>query len=234
MCYAGLVRRDLTYWECSFLSNSPSFCHPWKKLLNKSDLMFSFLEDRRLGETSSFAPKRTVVENMNYGVSCGWRENVRSGHLSGDRIHRFPSSFCWGQRYCVWCDCGFVVQQGLLTAIQISGKARQEIPSPYCSFFRMEAGVWVSCLTLWVTCFLEMLKWMIWNRQSLAFVSCSWEGQEICSPIDICWNSQPSSQAVPPGQEVQVRVILLVTAKGIKILCKCRNLTLEAEDLREI
>lgn len=191
MCYAGPFRGDLTYWECSLLSNSPSFCHPWKKLQNKSDLMFSFLEDRILGETSSFAPKRTVVENMNYGVLCGWQENVRSGHLSGDRNHRFPSSFCWSQRHCVWCDSGFVVQQGLLTVIQISGKARQEIPSPYCLFFRIEVSVWVSYLALWVTLFLEVLKRMIWNRQSLAFASCSWEGEEFCSSIEICWNSQP-------------------------------------------
>jgi len=95
MCYAGPFSRDLTYWECSLLSSFPSsFCHPWKKLQNKSDLMFSFLEDRSVGETSSFAPERTVVENTNSGVTCGWQENVGSGHLSGDRSHRFPSSFC--------------------------------------------------------------------------------------------------------------------------------------------
>lgn len=120
-----LFRRDLTYWECSFLSNSPSsFCHPWKKLLNKSDLMFLFLEDTIHGETSSFAPGRTVAVNMNYSVSWGWQENVRSGHLSGDRNHQFPSSFCWSQRYHMWCDPSFAVQQGLLTVIQLSGKVR--------------------------------------------------------------------------------------------------------------
>lgn len=176
----------------------------------------------------------TVVENMNYGVFCGWQENVRSGHLSEGRSHRFPSPLCWSQRYCVRCDHGFVVRQGLLTVIQISGKARQEIPSPYCLFFRMEVSVWVSCLTLWVTCFLEVLKRMIWNRQSLAFASCSWEGQEFCFSIDIYWNSPPSSDSVPPGQEVQVQVTLLVMVKGTKILCKYRNLTLEVEGFGDI
>lgn len=101
-----LFRRDLTYWECSLLSNSPSsFCHPWKKILNKSDLTFLFLEDRIHGETSSFAPGRTEAENTDYSVPWGWQENGRSGHLSGARNHRFPSSFCWSQRYHVWCDC---------------------------------------------------------------------------------------------------------------------------------
>lgn len=40
--------------------------------MSKSGFMFSFLEDRSLGETSSFAPQRAVVENMNCGVACGW------------------------------------------------------------------------------------------------------------------------------------------------------------------
>lgn len=77
--------------------------------------MFLFLEDSIHGETSSFAPGRTVAENMNYGVSWGRQVNVRSGYLSGDKNH---------QRYHMWCDPGFVVQQGLLTVIQLSGKVR--------------------------------------------------------------------------------------------------------------
>lgn len=48
----------------------PSFSLP--SLVSKSALMFSLLEDRSLGETSSFAPRRAVVEEMNRGVSCGW------------------------------------------------------------------------------------------------------------------------------------------------------------------
>lgn len=230
MCYARPFRRDLSYWECSLLSNSPSsFCHPGR---NSWINLISCFHSWKNGETSSFAPKRTVVEHMNYGVSCGGQEKVRSGHLSGDTNHRFPSSFCWSQRYCVWYDCDFAVQQGLLTVIQISGRARQEIPSLYCLFFRVEVSVWVSCLALWVTCFLEVLKRTTSNRQSLVFASCSWEGQEFCSSIDICWNSHPSSESLPPGQGVQV--ILLVMAEGIKILCKYRNLTLEVEDFGEI
>lgn len=75
--------------------------------------MFSFLEYRSLWETSSsFASKRAVVENMNYGVSGGWQQHVRSGHLSGDRreIRVFLLPACWSQRYCVWYGCGFVVR----------------------------------------------------------------------------------------------------------------------------
>lgn len=124
-------------------------------------------------------------------VVCPVAGNVRRGISLATEITKSQLSFCWIQRSCGWRDRGFAVQQGWLTAVQISGNSRQEIPSPHCLFSRTEFSVWVSCLTLWVACFLDVLKQMIWNRQNLAFSSCSCEGQEYCSSIVIYWNSHP-------------------------------------------
>lgn len=96
-----------TCWECSCLSNSP-FCHPCKKLVSKSGLIFSFLDDRSLGEMSSSAPLRAVVENMSCGVSCGW------GCQRGAPLWRqksqnpsFPSAEC-SDTVWVCCSAGLV------------------------------------------------------------------------------------------------------------------------------
>lgn len=166
--------------------------------------MFSFLEYRSLWETSSStASKRAVVENMNYGVSGGWQQHVRSGHLSGDRreIRVFLLPACWSQRYCVWYGCGFVVRlQGPVNSDPHFRKYKAR-NSFFFFFLRLEVSDWVFCLTSWVSCCLDVLKWLICNIQNLAFTSCSWEGQEHCSSIDIFWNSL-SSDSVPPGQSV--------------------------------
>jgi len=53
-------------------------------------------------------------------------------------------------------------------------------------------------------------------------------------PLIVAGIHSPLLVSVPPGQEVQVQVTLLVMAKGIKTLCKYRNLTLEVEDFGEI
>lgn len=123
---------------------------------------------------------RAVVEKMN----CGVAGNVRGGHLSGGRNHKIPAFLLLNpEMLCgMGWDPGFVVPQGWLAAVQISGKARQEIPSPYCLF---------SCLTPWVACFLDVLKQMTWSRQNLAFSSCSCEGREYWPSIVIYWNSPP-------------------------------------------
>lgn len=61
---------------------------------------------------------------MNYPVADKRMSEVG---LSGDGNHRLPSAKAGDT---VQCDGGFVVEWGLLTAIQLSGKVTQEISSP--------------------------------------------------------------------------------------------------------